>query len=57
MSGDRVQAPDADDERKVDSPTGLTRRSWRYVLRRTYREFGDDSCTDLAAGLPSSSVL
>jgi len=43
MSGDRDQAPDADDDRKVDSPTGLTRRSWRYVLRRTYREFGDDS--------------
>ena len=57
MSGDRVQAPDADDERKVDSPTGLTRRSWRYVLRRTYREFGDDSCTDLAAGLTYYSVL
>ncbi len=57
MSSDRDRAPDADHERKVDSPTGLTRRSWRYVLRRTYREFGDDNCTDLAAGLTYYSVL
>ncbi len=49
--------PPAEDERKPDSPTKLTRRSWRYVLRRTYREFGQDSCTDLAAGLTYYAVL
>jgi membrane protein len=51
------EMPDPDDERKVDSPTGLTFRSWRYVLRKTYREFGDDHCTDLAAGLTYYAVL
>jgi membrane protein len=39
------------------SPTQLTARSWRYVLRKTYREFGDDHCTDLAAGLTYYAVL
>jgi membrane protein len=39
------------------SPTQLTSRSWRYVLRKTYREFGDDHCTDLAAGLTYYAVL
>jgi membrane protein len=54
---DPRNAPDPDDERKPYSPTKLTRRSWRYVLRRTYREFGDDHCTDLAAGLTYYAVL
>jgi membrane protein len=54
---DAQHAPDPDDERKPHSPTKLTRRSWRYVLRRTYREFGDDNCTDLAAGLTYYAVL
>jgi membrane protein len=49
--------PAADDDRKVDSPTDLTGKSWRYVLRKTYREFGDDQCTDLAAGLTYYAVL
>jgi membrane protein len=49
--------PEVEDERKPDSPTDLTRRSWMYVLRRTYREFGDDHCTDLAAGLTYYAVL
>ena len=42
---------------EVKSPTDLTRRSWFYVLRKTYREFGDDQCTDLAAGLTYYAVL
>jgi membrane protein len=49
--------PSPDDERKVDSPTDLTGTSWRYALRKTYREFGDDECTDLAAGLTYYAVL
>ena len=44
-------------EDEVESPTDLTARSWRYVLRKTYREFGDDNCTDLAAGLTYYAVL
>jgi membrane protein len=39
------------------SPTQLTRRSWIYVLRKTFREFGDDQCTDVAAGLTYYAVL
>lgn len=40
-----------------DSPTELTSRSWRYVARKTVREFSDDQCTDLAAALTYYSVL
>ena len=49
--------PDPDDPRKPDSPTELTKRSWFYVLRKTWREFGDDQCTDVAAALTYYSVL
>jgi membrane protein len=37
--------------------TQLSGRSWRYVVRKTLREFGDDECTDLAAGLTYYAVL
>lgn len=49
--------PDPDDPRKPDSPTDLTKRSWRYVLRKTAREFQQDQCTDLAAALTYYAVL
>ena len=45
------------DDDKVDSPTKLDSRSWRYVLRRTLREFMSDECTDLAAALTYYAVL
>jgi membrane protein len=45
------------DAGKVDSPTDLTAPSWRYVLRRTYREFSSDQCTDLGAALTYYAVL
>jgi membrane protein len=45
------------DDDKVDSPTKLDSRSWRYVLRRTWREFMSDQCTDLAAALTYYAVL
>jgi len=51
------RAPDVEDERKPGSPTELTRRSWMYVVRKTFREFGDDHCTDLAAALTYYAVL
>jgi membrane protein len=35
----------------------LARRSWWYVLRKAFREFGDDKCTTLAAALTYYSVL
>ncbi|WP_319804478.1 YihY/virulence factor BrkB family protein [Nocardioides malaquae] len=42
---------------KADSPTDLKKPSWFYTLRSTAREFGEDQCTDLAAGLTYYSVL
>jgi membrane protein len=51
------RTPEVEDEQKPASPTDLSRRSWMYVLRKTWREFGDDHCTDLAAGLTYYAVL
>ena len=53
-SGD---APPPDDERKPDSPTDLSARSWSYALRQAWAEFRRDECTDLAAGLTYYAVL
>lgn len=53
----REHAPDPDDDRKPDSPADLHKRSWLYVLKKTFREFSKDQCTDLAAALTYYSVL
>jgi membrane protein len=45
------------DDDKLDSPTQLESRSWRYVVRKTWREFSSDQCTDLAAALTYYAVL
>jgi membrane protein len=50
-------APDADDGRKPDSPTEISRPSWKFVLRRTIHEFSWDQCTTLAAALTYYAVL
>jgi membrane protein len=50
-------APDPDDPRKPDSPDDLDKRSWKYVLRTTVREFQHDQATDLAAALTYYAVL
>lgn len=42
---------------KPDSPTGLTKPSWRFTLKNALREFSDDQCTDLAAALTYYAVL
>jgi membrane protein len=44
-------------DRGPDSPTDLTKSSWIYVIRKTAREFSEDECTDLAAGLTYYAVL
>jgi membrane protein len=49
--------PDPDDPRKPDSPADLTKRSWIYVARKTFNEFIEDQCTDLAAALTYYAVL
>ncbi|GGG25453.1 ribonuclease [Rhodococcoides trifolii] len=48
---------DPDDSRKPESPTELTKPSWKYVLRKTAREFSRDQCTDIAASLTYYAVL
>lgn len=50
-------APDPEAEGKPDSPTEVTPRSWKYVLRKTVREFTADECTDIAAALTYYAVL
>ena len=46
-----------DTDTDVESPTDLDPRSWRFVLRKTVREFSSDECTDLAAALTYYAVL
>lgn len=50
-------APDADDGRKPDDITDISKHSWGYVLKKTLREFTADQCLDLAAGLTYWAVL
>ncbi|WP_237393924.1 YihY/virulence factor BrkB family protein [Pseudarthrobacter sp. ATCC 49987] len=50
-------APAPDDSRKPDSPTDVTRPSWKYIAKKTLREFTKDQCPDLAAALTYYSVL
>ncbi len=50
-------APAADDNRKPDSPTEITKPAWKFVLKRTIHEFSWDQCTTLAAALTYYAVL
>jgi membrane protein len=50
-------APAPDDSRKPDSPTDDTKPSWKYIAKRTFREFTKDHCADLAAALTYYGVL
>jgi len=57
-SADDVRsAPDVDDPRKPDAPAEVTKRSWTYVARKTFREFISDRCPDIAASLTYYGVL
>lgn len=53
----KSDAPAPDHPSKPASPPDLTRASWRYVLRKTVREFQHDDVTDLAAALTYWGVL
>lgn len=46
-----------DDVPEPNSPTDLTTRSKKFVLKKTLSEFSDDQCTDLAASLTYYAVL
>ncbi|MCU1547632.1 MAG: YihY/virulence factor BrkB family protein, partial [Arthrobacter sp.] len=50
-------APAPDDSRKPDSPTDVKKPSWKYIARKTLREFSKDQCPDLAAALTYFAVL
>jgi len=52
-----AQAPAANDARKPSSPRELEKPSWKYIARKTLREFSKDQCPDLAAALTYYSVL
>jgi membrane protein len=54
---DEESMPDPDSSAKPDSPKDLEKRSWKYVARKTLREFSDDECTDQAAALTYYAVL
>jgi membrane protein len=45
------------EDREPDSPVELEKPSWKYVMRKTAREFSKDQCTDLAAALTYYAVL
>jgi membrane protein len=51
------QAPDPNDASKPRSPRDLDKPSWKYITKKTLREFSKDQCPDLAAALTYYSVL
>lgn len=57
MTKPESQYPDPEHPAKPDSPTKLSKPSWKGVLTRTLTEFKDDNCTDWAAALTYYSVL
>lgn len=52
-----ASAPAPDDARKPDSPTDVEKPSWKYIARKTLREFTADQCPDLAAGLTYYAIF
>ena len=51
------RAPAPEDSRKPESPAELSKPSWKYIARKTLREFTTDQCPDLAAALTYYAVL
>lgn len=50
-------APAPDDARKPSNPSDVTKPSWKFIAKKTLREFTKDQCPDLAASLTYYSVL
>ncbi|MCU1542993.1 MAG: transposon TnsA [Microbacteriaceae bacterium] len=50
-------APSPDDDRKPDSPDEISKPGWKYIARKTAREFTSDQAPDLAAALTYYGVL
>ncbi|MFB9650972.1 YihY/virulence factor BrkB family protein [Pseudarthrobacter oxydans] len=51
------QAPAPDDSRKPESPKDLIKPNWKYIAKKTLREFSKDQCPDQAAALTYFAVL
>ncbi len=56
-SAKAISTPDPDAERKPEAPTQLRPESWKYIFKRSLREFSREKCTDLAAALTHFSML
>ena len=54
---ERQDGPDPEDSRKPTELGDISKQSWKYIVKKTLREFSDDECTDLAAALTYYSVL
>lgn len=54
---DHADPLDPQDPRKPHSLGEISSRSWKYVARRTVREFIDDECLDTAAALTYWAML
>ncbi|WP_430646134.1 YihY/virulence factor BrkB family protein [Agromyces sp. GXS1127] len=52
-----MEPVDPRDPRKPDTLTEITPRAWKYVARRTVREFMDDECVDTASALTYWGML
>ena len=50
-------APEPEDGSKPDSPVRLHASSWKYIFKRSIREFSRNKCTDLAASLTYFAML
>ena len=49
--------PDPEDSRKPGTPREVKKPSWKYIFKKTFREFTDDDCPDLAASLTYYGIL
>nr|WP_209436350.1 YihY/virulence factor BrkB family protein [Kocuria subflava] len=54
---ERAEAPAPDNSSKPENPTQVSKRSWKYIFKRSLAEFTQDGCTDLAASLTYFTVL
>ncbi len=53
----KKNSPDSESEAKPDDVSDVTAPTWKYTARKTFREFINDECTDLAAALTYFAVL
>ena len=51
------RAPAPDEDLKPDDLREITKPSWKYVAKKTFREFTADKCPDLAASLTYYGIL